>query len=499
MSLAADPSAGAARLALAILALTGLLLAQDFPSPATINGDTSWLIHVVERMMAGGRAYVDVVETNPPMAFLIYWPAVAVARVIGLSPELAVMLQTGFVALVSLSLVLWIARRLFGMMPLGLAVLGAALVVASLFAPTRSFTQREHLAMMLLLPTVLSLAARSASQTPGPGLAVLCGVLAGLGASIKPHFVLVVALPALAAALARRDWRILFAPETLVAAALVIAYAAVWLLAFRDFFDTPLFLINSTYRLYSYRWTDYLTDPPALVFLFATAVALILAALLRSLAPVLTIAAAVLAFAIAFVEQGKGFAYHLYPVAATGLLLVAFAIALGTPERDGRLPRVPGAALVLAASIATFMSGLYSAQYPDSEGLKRALQAEKPNPSLIIVSFDIAVNFPLTRNLGARWASRLQSIWISNSAGHAMARDLSAAQRAAAERAVSIERGWLAEDIAANRPDILVFDRRAVLDHMRRGEEFRRIFDGAYAEAGTAQDGRFIIFRRSGS
>jgi hypothetical protein len=50
-----------------------------FAGPGEINGDTSWLITVVERLRAGQRAYVDVMETNPPMAFLIYWPAVALA------------------------------------------------------------------------------------------------------------------------------------------------------------------------------------------------------------------------------------------------------------------------------------------------------------------------------------------------------------------------------------------------------------------------------------
>lgn len=490
------PSPGAARLALALLAVLGLFLAPLFAPPEAINGDTSWLIHVVERLMNGGRAYVDVVETNPPMAFLIYWPGVAAAKIAGVRPELAVIAFAGLVAAASSMLALAIARRTLGMAPLGVAVLGAALVVAFALLPSKSFTQREHLALMLLLPAALLLAARSGGRVPSLAFCLAAGAMAGLGASIKPHFTLVVALPALTAAALRRDWRILFAPEALIAAALFLIYALFWFAAYPEFFGTPLFLIQNSYRLYALRPAEYLQDTSAAVFLFACAMALALALLLRTYAEILTFAAAMLAFAVAFVEQGKGFAYHLYPVAAMGLLLAAFAMALGRPERDGRLPALRGLILLAAAALSSGASGLYSALYPDSSGLRQALLNEKPRPKLIIIGFDIAVNFPLARNIGATWASRLQSTWISNSASHAMERGIGPEQRVRTDRAVAIERDWLAEDITRNRPDLVVFDRRAMLDHMRAGESFRAAFDPHYEQAGSAQDGRFLIFRR---
>ncbi len=70
-------------------------------------------------------------------------------------------------------------------------------------------------------------------------------------------------------------------------------------------------------------------------------------------------------------------------------------------------------------------------------------------------------------------------------------------QRARTEEAIRIEREWFAEDIARNKPDIVVFDHRLTYDRMRVGDSFRAAFDAAYAPAGTAQEGRFLIFRRS--
>jgi hypothetical protein len=372
-------------------------------------------------------------------------------------------------------------------------------VVAFLLIPSRSFTQREHLALMLLTPAMFALAARSIARKPGLAMAIVAGLLAGLGASIKPHFVLAVALPAITASLCLRDWRLLLAPEAVVAGLLFSAYAVVWIVFFPAFFDQPLFLVQNTYRLYAYRWYEYFQDLSAIIFLFVVTVSSLLTVLLRRHAAVLTVAAGLAAFAIAYVEQGKGFAYHLYPVAAMAVVLAAFAIGLGAPERTRDLPKVRGLLVLGTTAMAGMMSALYSASYPDSSGLRRALLAEKAKPSLIIISFDISVNFPLTRDIGGIWSSRLQSIWISNSAAHAINRGIGAAQRARTDEAIAVERRWLAEDISRNRPDIVVFDQQAVLDQMRTGADFREAFDGNYVAGPTAQDGRFLIYRRVGS
>jgi len=54
------------------------------------NCDNSWLFMAAERLLDGGRPYVDFIETNPPASFLIYLPGVALARLLGLSTEFVV-------------------------------------------------------------------------------------------------------------------------------------------------------------------------------------------------------------------------------------------------------------------------------------------------------------------------------------------------------------------------------------------------------------------------
>src|SRR3982074_802792 len=51
------------------------------------NTDVSWLLTVGERVLDGQRLYVDVFETNPPMAVLVYVPGIVISRALGLPVE----------------------------------------------------------------------------------------------------------------------------------------------------------------------------------------------------------------------------------------------------------------------------------------------------------------------------------------------------------------------------------------------------------------------------
>jgi hypothetical protein len=486
-------------LLLVLLAFAAAAMATGFAPPSEINGDTSWLITVVERLRNGERAYIDVIETNPPMSFLIYWPAVAFAGAVGVSPETMVYVMAGLVIALSLGLIHMVVRRHFILDDGGAALVLAGIAMVYIVMPAKTFTQREHMALMLLLPTVFCLAARSTGARPAFMLAAACGVIAGVGAAIKPHFVLAVTLPAFTAAAARRDWRMLLAPEALIAGVVCIGYAAAWVAFYPAFFELPMFMTTNSYRLDRYRFREVIADH---IWLVAGAAVVVLAGLIaaaRKQPAVTTLGAAVIAFLAAHIEQGKGFAYHLYPVLGSALILVLFAMALPGPIATGVAAKFRAMLVLLGVLSAAFFSWGFSMAYPDSRELRQAIAAVKQRPSLIILTFDIAINFPLARRIEARWASRLQSTWASNSAGHALRKDLSDAQRALTLRTITLERELITQDVAQNRPDVIVFDGEFMLDHMRGSAEFRAAFDGLYAQAGSAEAGRFLIYRRVGS
>ena len=73
-------------LALAALFVVAVILRHVLPA----NADVSWLLTVAERVWDGQRLYVDVIETNPPMAVMVYIPGIAIARAVGLPAEMVI-------------------------------------------------------------------------------------------------------------------------------------------------------------------------------------------------------------------------------------------------------------------------------------------------------------------------------------------------------------------------------------------------------------------------
>ena len=51
------------------------------------NVDVSWWLIVCERMLHGQRLYVDILDTNPPMAGSVYMLGIVLARAIHARPE----------------------------------------------------------------------------------------------------------------------------------------------------------------------------------------------------------------------------------------------------------------------------------------------------------------------------------------------------------------------------------------------------------------------------
>src|SRR3954452_17144660 len=85
-----------------ILFAVGIVMRQQVAA----NSDVSWLLIAGERWLDGQRLYSDILETNPPMAVLVYVPGILLSRAVDLPAErvvdalvmIAVALSLGFSA-----------------------------------------------------------------------------------------------------------------------------------------------------------------------------------------------------------------------------------------------------------------------------------------------------------------------------------------------------------------------------------------------------------------
>ena len=305
--------------------LVAVLLRQILP----LNTDVSWLLVLCERMLEGQQLYRDIIEINPPMAAFAYLPGVALARVLGIDPRYVIDAQLLLLAAASLLAVSRILRLspALAEMKWGAFVVWAAAVVTIL--PMYVFAQREHIAMLTFLPALAAYALRS-NREPLPVWAIL---IAGLGAGItlafKPFFAVPAALCIVAAAIHSRSWRVLFSPENILAALVVLAVSLGTYVFYPEYFTITYPLVRDLYLSPSM--------PASVIFLndatLVTVIAMLSVLLARQRAmPDLLLLVAVLAsigFAVSFFLQRKGWAYHSYPMVARAFIANGYVLKGG--------------------------------------------------------------------------------------------------------------------------------------------------------------------------
>ncbi|OYU89169.1 MAG: hypothetical protein CFE29_16785 [Bradyrhizobiaceae bacterium PARB1] len=454
---AAPAMSGARRSFAAWLALAGLFAVAILLRQAlAANTDVSWLLTAAERVLDGRKLYVDVIETNPPMSVLAYLPAVVLSRMTGVSAETVVDVLVFAAIFASLACCALLLRRNAWFAgargwPLGLLAFAILAIL-----PTQSFGQREHIALIALLPMLAALIARITGVTPLQWLAVAAGLGAAVTLAFKPHFALAVYVPlAVAGAVTRSSWRVLLLPEHLAAAACGILYVAVTAVVWPEFFTEILPLLRDVYAPVKPSLMTLLEKPA--ISLWAIALLAIMALHRgRQLAlPLVLLMATSAAFAGAFILQGKGWPYQSYPAIALALFGLGFAMV--QDNGSSRLWRLGTGLLLLGLFVRSML--WFAAAFDARPLQERVAQLGQKHAAILAITAEPGIGHPLTRAVGGTWVSRQQGLWIDTyltvMRRGGMLDDVRAAAYASyAER----ERQRLIEDIRRTPPTILLVD-----------------------------------------
>ena len=424
------------------------------------NVDVSWWLTVSERMLDGQRLYVDILETNPPMPLAIYCLSVVLARATGIRPEVVV---DGLIFVLIAASLAWTWHILRSASLRGRAAAGALAVFAAVLLtilPMYDFGQREHLATVAILPAIGVYILRGNHERVTMAAIVIAGVSAAVTMGFKPYFACAVGVCSLAAALLARDWRVLFALENWIAAALTAAYGVGVLVFYPEYFTIIYPLVRDVYLL---------LQAPLLAIFATTATALSVGAAMivlilqrregeRDVVSVVVLAAA-LGFAMAFFLQHKGWGYHAYPMVAFALMAVGCAIAAVDPERAGSRRWRAAAILAVAAMLARacwwFDGGV------DVRKIEERVARLAPHPKILMLSAAPSFGFPMVRTLQGTWVSRQEALWVREIVRRAR-RDQIIDQETGdrLQTHVERERAGLVEDFRKQRPDVVLIDNR---------------------------------------
>ncbi len=470
-------------------------------------GDVSWLIHVCEAWLDGKTPYVDVIETNPPAAILIYMPAVALARALGVKPELTVAAFGFAVAAGSIASAVSILRRA-GLLPRLAPIYWIVALFAFTILPGRTFDERDFFAVLFGLPFIALWTARASAVGPTRGEIALAGLGLGAMIAIKPPYALIplAMAPFLVARVGAK--RSLAAFEVYVAAALLAVYAVVSALEFPAYFHDVLPTVALAYL--PVRETPMGLIANSVVVLWVAYCALLFPLTGRSTAkPMLAMPTlASLGALMAFFVQGKGWLYHAYP--ALALITLTAGAALQVRARDGMglaiaasiagatlastllfdVSPIPAAVgLALAAWVAAPPppqwrrverivilgcgalfgggAGLYAMSFPGpTEDFVRTLTSFAPHPRMAAIAEGLGAGFPLVRNVDGIWVQRTQGLLMTAGARRLIDErpaDIELSARLAP--IIARDRDMAAEDIGANRPDALLISRHGPRFH----------------------------------
>jgi len=468
--------------------------------------DVSWLLTAGEKMLDGQRAYVDFIEVNPPASLLVYLPAILLARHVGATPEFVVVIL-GFLGVgASLGLCAAILRRAGLLQSFGPLALGVGLV-ALLLMPGRVFDERDHIAALAGLPLLAAFAARAAGAPIDWRLAALAGAGAGIMASIKPPYALVVlfALPYL-------TWmtglRALFrCAEFYGALAVGGAYVAIVQFYFPAYLSDVMPLGVALYLPIRETMLRLALDTGAIIWL-TLLVSLFLIARKSWQEPlIVTLALGSCGALASFFIQGKGWSYHVYP--ALAFVVLAFGVAL---ERNAPGPRLilagvcasAAAALIafevgrwpiqilvgvafcaamicdsaeklldeadrargmplvemLAASAIGVAFAMFASEGLHEPALAHALARLGPHPRVLAISESLGLGHPLVRQAGGVWVQRVPSQWMTAAAMRLIEENPDdAALRARLAPYQRRDHDMLVEDIVRNRPDAILIGR----------------------------------------
>src|SRR3954469_12552913 len=420
-----------------------------------LNTDVSWLIVISERMLDGQRLFRDIIEINPPMAPFAYLPGVALARLLGVDPRHVIDAQLLSLAAASLFVVSRILRLSPSLPPLNwgpLAIWSAAVVT---ILPMHVFAQREHMAMLTFLPALAVYAMRSNRESVPLWAILVAGAGAGITLAFQPFFTVPAALCILFAAIRARSWLTLFAPENIIAAAIVIAVSVGTYVFYPEYFTVTYPLVRDTYLSWSMPLSVIFLNDATLVFAIAMVSVLLVQQKRAADSLLLVTAFASIGFAVSFYLQRRGWAYHSYPMVAVALLAMGYALtgATGARSRGGEIL----SALVLAVSFILGMQWFYAGVYVGP--VRQAVEGLVTNPKILVLSGEAAIGHPLVRDINGVWVSRQENLWIREFVRLTRERTVvDAATDAKLKDYLALERKWLIEDFRKLPPDLVLVD-----------------------------------------
>ena len=490
-------------------------------SHTRISWDISWLLEAANRLTEGGSYTHNFFEANPPLIIYIYSLAILISPIFG-SKVFSVLFLNYSIALISILMSYPLLKRICRADSGLLNCLLITLCFAELILPSTDFGQREDLTLMLIMPYLFVCSLRLENQNFKPSFLLACGLMAGVGFSIKPHFIIPLSLIFIWVLYKKRDWKPCFSIENLSILGVMCFYVLSVPFFNPDYFQ-KIFPLAFHYYLNYWKspWWALANDPLALCVLFtllATWIRIQLNKAYQQLTQILMLAN--LGFLIIFFAQSQDWYYHLLPCLILSLLLLALNLALIIQEisinyRFSSLHYLN--LLNLLNLIGCLLCCLYIVSFSimlnlvhidiafdEHDLVNQLLKKFKsiPDGPFMVISTSMEPNSSLLSYSGRHSSSRSPMLWLLPAS---LKPQFQAGNPALAKAGLQLTRKIVIEDLQENPPNIILIDNYPekkylpnikfdYLDFLEKDPKFRAIWKNYHFDG---QIDGFLIYVRN--
>ncbi len=475
-----------------------------FSNCMLIFPDQGLYMHMAELFLQGKVPYVDMYDNNPPLAFYLDIPAVLLARFAHIPGPMAFSLSIYAMIVLSAiasSVILWRCRNR------GALFVGMAAVMAfTCFNQHQlvDFGQREHIFIILYFPFFILRYLRWQNLHVDRRMAILIGIMAGVGIALKHYFLLIACAAELVWTIEKQTIRPFFKAEVWAGASIIFLYLVHFLFLPKAELDSFFKWIVPLYQAgYSYYTTSMSFNlncwwrPDFYIMAATTLGALVLA---RASSFVMPIQAFSLMSALIYVLAGQIWSYHVAPVRLANdisIYIQAFLFAWLMPaffRRGGLGPVYISLAIVAFTGCQCFFfyrdvtnninqgdrfslnqlgySGFCPQTNIDSFS-QDVISYTGAQDSILFISSAMAPGYPVYLQTGRKPGSRFLHAMILPMLD-SLINDPERIDKAPFKARMQEILGWYADDIHKNRPKLIFVQIRFVYDLLAQRNFFRR-------------------------
>ena len=152
--------------------------------------DSAVITHTAAQMLQGQLYAREIFEPNPPLIFYLHMPPILLSNLMRIRLIYSLPLYMLSLIVFSVTCSRYLFEKLFQNNVLFVYTTTFAFALILLFLPVSAFGEREHFLLILTTPYILLTACRLDNRVINKSVAILIGIMAGIGFSIKPFFLL---------------------------------------------------------------------------------------------------------------------------------------------------------------------------------------------------------------------------------------------------------------------------------------------------------------------